>query len=195
MTPGLAAATTPPHEVFAGALARSDADDALGRMLYVDTKLWLPDDLLARGDKTSMAVSLEARVPLLDHVLVEFAASLPPNLKIRRLTRKLLLRSVSREWLPPEIVERPKKGFPTPVSLWFRHEARELVRDYLSPATVRLRGLFEPAVVERVLDQHDAGSADHGALIWALLSVEIWQRQFLDRGVAGLRTGAGAGVT
>src|SRR4029077_4646907 len=99
------------YAVFAEHLARTDAIEPLHRMLYVDTKLWLPDDLLARGDKTSMAASLEARVPFLDHKLVEFAASLPQNLKVKRLTRKYLLKRVSRAWLPPEIIHRKKQGF------------------------------------------------------------------------------------
>src|SRR5882762_7032985 len=113
--------------VFAEHLARTDATDPLNRMLYVDTKLWLPDDLLARGDKTSMAASIEARVPLLDHKLVEFAASLPPDLKIRGLTRKYLLKKVARKWLPASIVDRKKQGFPMPMSLWFRREARDFL--------------------------------------------------------------------
>jgi asparagine synthase (glutamine-hydrolysing) len=149
-------------------------------MLYVDTKLWLPDDLLARGDKTSMAASLEARVPLLDHKLVEFAAALPPQLKLRGLTRKYLLREVSRRWLPPEVIDRPKKGFPVPVSNWFRGEARPFVRDLLAPSSLRRRGLFEPAYVTRLLDEHERGFANHGSLIWGLLGVEIWHRLFID---------------
>src|SRR2546428_6983056 len=119
--------------VFAEHLARTDARDPLSRMLYVDTKLWLPDDLLARGDKTSMAVSLEARVPLLDHHLVEFAAALPPRLKLRRATRKYLLRKVASKWLPEAVLTRKKQGFPTPIGIWFRHEARDFLRDHLSP--------------------------------------------------------------
>lgn len=166
--------------VFAENLARTDANDALNRMLYVDTKLWLPDDLLARGDKTSMAASLEARVPLLDHKLVEFAASLPPNLKVKGLTRKYLLKKVSRAWLPPEIINRKKKGFPVPMSVWFRKEARPFLRDALSPAAIQRRGLFNPAVVQKLLTDHETGFADHGSLLWGLLSIELWQRVFID---------------
>lgn len=166
--------------VFANQLARTDARDPLSRMLYVDTKLWLPDDLLARGDKTSMAASLEARVPLLDHKLVEFAAALPPHFKLRGLTRKYLLRKVSRKWLPAEIIDRKKKGFPIPIAVWFRKEARTFLRDLLSPETVRRRGLFDPAYVERLLDDHDRGHADHGSLLWGLVNVELWHRIFLD---------------
>lgn len=167
-------------DVFAEHLARTDASDPISRMLYVDTKLWLPDDLLARGDKTSMAASLEARVPLLDHKLVEFAASLPSDLKVRRLTRKYLLREVSRAWLPPEIINRKKKGFPVPMSLWFRTEARDFVNDLLSPDVVRRRGLFEPGYVAGLLREHDTGFADHGPLLWALISVELWHRRMID---------------
>jgi asparagine synthase (glutamine-hydrolysing) len=166
--------------VFAKHLARTNAIAPLNRMLYVDTKLWLPDYLLLRGDKTSMAASLEARVPLLDHKLVEFAASLPPHLKLRRLTRKYLLKEVSRAWLPAQIIDRKKKGFPVPFSVWFRKGARSFVRDILSPATIQQRGLFKPDYVEKLLDEHETGFADHGSLLWGLLSVELWHRLFVD---------------
>jgi asparagine synthase (glutamine-hydrolysing) len=166
--------------VFAEHLARTDATEPLHRMLYVDTKLWLPDDLLARGDKTSMAASLEARVPLLDHNLVEFAAALPQNMKLKGLTRKYLLKKVVREWLPREILQRQKKGFPMPFAIWFRKEAREFLRDILSPATLRSRGLFSAPFVENLITEHEKGFADHGSLLWGLLSVELWHRLFID---------------
>jgi asparagine synthase (glutamine-hydrolysing) len=168
------------HQVFAAHLRRTDATNALNRMLYVDTKLWLPDDLLARGDKTSMAASLEARVPLLDHKLVEFAASLPPHLKLKRLTRKYLLKKISRAWLPSQIIARKKKGFPVPISQWFRNEARSFLRDMLSPTAVRHRGLFNSTYVEQLLHEHEVNFADHGSLLWSLLSVELWHRRFID---------------
>jgi asparagine synthase (glutamine-hydrolysing) len=168
--------------VFARQLARTDAADSLNRMLYVDTKLWLPDDLLARGDKTSMATSVEARVPLLDHKVVEFAAALPPHLKVRRLTRKYLLKKVSRAWLPAQVIDRKKQGFPMPVSVWFRNEARPFVRDILSPAAIRRRGLFNPRYVETLLNEHDTGLNDHESLVWSLLNVELWYRVFIDSG-------------
>ncbi|HTV09554.1 MAG TPA: asparagine synthase (glutamine-hydrolyzing) [Candidatus Aquilonibacter sp.] len=170
------------EEVFRDELRNIDSKDWLSRMLYVDTKLWLPDDLLARGDKTSMATSLEARVPLLDHKLVEFAASLPSGMKVNGLVRKYLLKKVARKWLPNEIIDRKKEGFPMPFSLWFRTECRAFVHDLLSPETVRRRGLFQPDYVQRLLNEHDAKTADHGSLIWGLLSVELWHRAFLDSG-------------
>jgi asparagine synthase (glutamine-hydrolysing) len=168
------------ESIFGQCLAETDATDPLSRMLYVDTKLWLPDDLLARGDKMSMAASLEARVPLLDHKLVEFAASLPPTMKLRGLARKYLLKKVARRWLPSQVVDRKKQGFPMPFSVWFRGQARSFVRDLLSPETIRHRGYFSPAYIQKLLDQHEAATADHGALLWGLVSVELWHRVFLD---------------
>jgi asparagine synthase (glutamine-hydrolysing) len=165
---------------FAQHLDATDARDPLSRMLYVDTKMWLPDDLLARGDKTSMSASLEARVPLLDHVLVEFAASVPPHLKLRGRTRKYLLRQVARDLLPNPISNRKKQGFPTPVSLWFKGPAREFLRDNLSSSVVRDRGLFDAREVGRLLDEHDTGRADHGSLLFGLLSLELWHQLFID---------------
>jgi asparagine synthase (glutamine-hydrolysing) len=168
------------NSVFEQHLACTDASEPLNRMLYVDTKLWLPDLLLARGDKMSMAVSLEARVPLLDHKLVEFAATLPQNLKVKGLMRKYLLKKVSRRWLPTEIIDRKKQGCPMPSSLWFRKEVRSFVRDVLSPSALRRRGLFDPNFVGKLIEQHESGFADHGALLWGLMSVELWQRVFMD---------------
>ena len=167
-------------QVFAQHLARTDAVAPMNRMLYVDTKLWLVDFLLLRGDKLTMAASLEARVPFLDHKLVEFAAVLPPHLKLKGLTRKYLLKEVSRSWLPDEIVNRWKEGFPIPISLWFRNEARTFVHDILAPAAIRRRGLFAPHYVERLLEEHQSGFADHSNLLWGLASVELWHRLFID---------------
>jgi len=168
-------------QAFADQLRLADGSDVISRMLYVDTKLWLPDDLLARGDKTSMAASLEARVPLLDHHLVEFAASLPSSLKLRGSTRKYLLRKVAAKWLPERVLTRKKEGFPTPVSLWFRGETREFLRDHLAPGTIERRGLFDGGYVARLLDEHDSGSADHGSLLYGLLALELWHRCYVDR--------------
>jgi len=166
--------------IFAEHLANVDSGVALNRMLYVDTKLWLPDDLLARGDKMSMAASLEARVPLLDHKLVEFAAALPQKMKIHRLTRKYLLRKVAEKYLPAPILHRKKQGFPIPISGWLRREAKEFVSDLLSWETVRHRGVLDPDYVQDILRQHMQGRADRGAQLWGLMQLELWMRQFLD---------------
>jgi asparagine synthase (glutamine-hydrolysing) len=164
---------------FAKALARCDARLPLNRMLYVDSKLWLPDYLLLRGDKLTMAHSLEGRVPLLDHKLVEFAATLPPQMKLHGKTRKYLLKRAASELLPEGIINRKKQGFPIPIASWMRNEARSLVHDLLSPQTVQRRGLFDVRYVNRLLTEHDRGFADHAMLLWGLASLELWQRVFV----------------
>jgi asparagine synthase (glutamine-hydrolysing) len=171
-----------PASVMGRHLERTDANDPLSRMLYVDTQHWLPDYLLARGDKTSMAASLEARVPLLDHPLVEFAATLPASLKMHgvRMSRKYLLREVARDLLPAPILSRTKKGFPVPISTWLRNGARDFCRDLLTPDVIHRRGLFDPQAIGRVLNEHQDGTADHGSLIWGLISVELWHQLYLD---------------
>jgi asparagine synthase (glutamine-hydrolysing) len=171
--------------VFADCLARTDATDPLSRMLFLDTSLWLPDDLLARGDKTSMAASIEARVPLLDHQLVEFAASVPAHLKVKGLARKYLLKKAARRWLPPQVITRKKQGFPVPLSSWFRREARSFVRDVLSPDAVRRRGVFSPRYVQTLIERNERGDIDGGAWLWALVNVELWYRLFIDESSAG----------
>jgi asparagine synthase (glutamine-hydrolysing) len=169
------------EQVFIHQLASADSVDTLNRMLYVDTKLYLPDLLLARTDKASMAASVEARVPLLDHRLVEFAASLPPGLKVRGLARKYLLKKAARTLLPATIIDRKKQGFPTPISVWLRKEARSFLRETLSPARIAQRGLFNPACVQQLLEDHDRGRADHGGVLWALIHVELWYQLFIDK--------------
>ena len=175
-----AVAGTPPAALFAEPLRRTDATEPINRMLYVDTKLWLPDDLLARGDKMSMATSLEARVPLLDHHVVEFAAGLPAALKVKGLQRKYLLKRAVRDLLPEPILTRAKKGFPVPISEWLRGDARAFCHDLLAPATVRRRGLLDAGAVARMLGEHDSGAADHGSALWALISLELWHRAYVD---------------
>ena len=173
-------ACAPTERVITAQLGNAGSTVPLSRMLYVDTKLWLPDDLLARGDKMSMAASIEARVPLLDHKVVEFAASLPSQLKVHNLTRKYLLKKVAGKLLPREIVHRKKQGFPIPISLWFRSEARPFVSDLLAPDTIRRRGLFDVSYVQGLLQDHMSGRADRGAQLWALMLVELWHARFID---------------
>ncbi len=168
------------RDIVARTLEDCDARNGLERMLYLDTKLWLPDFLLARGDKLTMAHSLEARVPFLDHEMVEFAAALPPSLKVRGWTRKYLLRRIAEARLPASIISRPKKGFETPLSRWLRTELQPFVRELLSPDRVRRRGLFNEAYVARILDDHRSGNGDYGGEIWSLASVELWYRSWLD---------------
>lgn len=169
------------RHIFAGHLRQCDATAPVDRMLYCDIKSWLPDYLLLRGDKLTMANSLEARVPLLDHKLVEFAAQLPVNLKLRRGTRKYLLKKLGSKLLPDSIVHRRKQGFPIPIECWLRNEMRPLVHDALSEDSLRRRGLFNPQLVQSLIRKHETGYADHSTEIWGLVSIEIWMRRFIDR--------------
>lgn len=169
-----------PSAALAEALSRCQAVDPVARMLYVDTKLWLPDYLLLRGDKLTMAHSLEARVPLLDHKLCEFAARLPMHHKLRGRERKYLLKQVARRRLPATIIDRKKQGFPIPIDRWLRDECRDLVNDLLNRDTILRRGLFCPDQVAQLMHQHQQGFADHSTKLWGLASLEQWLRQFVD---------------
>lgn len=167
-------------DIFAHHLDECDARDPLDRMLYVDSKLWLPDFLLLRGDKLTMANSLEARIPLLDHKLVEFAARLPTKYKLHRGDRKYLLKRVAERMLPREIIHRKKQGFPIPIDRWLRNEARPLMRDMLSQESLQRRGLFNPQYIEQLMQQHESGFADNTTELWGLVSLEIWMRRMVD---------------
>jgi asparagine synthase (glutamine-hydrolysing) len=149
-------------------------------MLDVDLTLWLGDDLLPKMDKMSMAASLEARVPLLDHPLVEWAARLPDRFKVQGLAGKVLLKRLARRWLPAEIVDRPKVGFTVPLSPWFRGPLRELVGDTLLSPACLARGYYRPEVLRLVVEDHLSGRRDRARELWTLLTLELWHRRFID---------------
>ncbi len=151
--------------------------DALSRYQYADTRVSLPDDMLTKVDRMSMAHSLEARVPLLDVGLVEFAFRLPGALKMPRLKLKHFLRQTMRDILPPEILRQPKRGFNAPMSRWLKTDLRPLVEHYLAPDCVARQGFFQPAVVSRLVADHQAGRADYSRNLWALLMFNLWAEQ------------------
>jgi asparagine synthase (glutamine-hydrolysing) len=153
--------------------------DPLAQLLYCDTRLSLPDDLLMYGDKMSMANSLEARVPLLDVDLVEFVESLPVALKMRGLTGKYVHKRAAERWLPQSTIRRPKKGFATPVDAWFQKELGGFVRDTVLAPTSACREYFEASAIQRMLDEHVSRRRDHRRQLFALLSFELWHRRFL----------------
>ncbi|MEU7831176.1 MULTISPECIES: asparagine synthase (glutamine-hydrolyzing) [unclassified Nonomuraea] len=157
------------------AFERSSAATDLGRILDVDVASYLPDDLLVKVDISAMANSLEARSPLLDHHLMEWAAGLPIALKVRNGETKILLKRAVAPWLPKEILGFPKQGFDVPLATWLRGELREPAFDLLTDATARARGLFRPQVVRNLLQRHVEG-ADHSVQLWALLQFELWYR-------------------
>ena len=127
-----------------------------------------------------MAASIEARVPLLDHTVVEFAASCPVSAKARGVQRKRLLKLVARDHVPHEVIDRRKAGFSVPFPMWLRNELRPLARDLLAPDRVRRRGLFDAAAVGRLLERHERGEADHATIIYGLINLELWQQAYID---------------
>jgi asparagine synthase (glutamine-hydrolysing) len=149
-------------------------------MLEVDATTYLPGDLLPKIDIATMAHALEARSPLLDHELMEFAASIPAELKVRGRQKKWILREALRPWLPSEILDRPKQGFMVPISDWFRGSLREHLRGVLLDPRSLSRGYFEPGAVERLITRHDAGAEGAAKKLWALYMFELWHREFID---------------
>jgi asparagine synthase (glutamine-hydrolysing) len=164
-------------EAFAG----SRQDDACNRMLTVDMASQLPDDLLMLTDKMSMAVSLECRVPLLDHELLEMAATMPETVKIRDGVLKAAMKKALSDRLPQDILYRKKRGFGTPMGAWLKGELSPLLESLLSPEVLRARGLFDPAVVGQLLADHRANRRDYTDALLSLLNFEIWARIYLDR--------------
>jgi len=161
-------------------ITRSAARDVASALMYVDFKTWLPDNVLTKIDRMSMAVSIEARVPYLDHQLVEFAAAMPGHWKMRRAGRKWLLRDAVRQHLPSSSRWRRKRAFLTPVSSWLRHDLHDFTRSLLGGKRCVERGLLNGTRVRELLDEHQAGRADHGQALWNLISLELWLQQNTD---------------
>lgn len=159
---------------------RVAGEDFVNQMLYVDMKTFLPCMNLTYTDKTSMASSMEVRVPLLDHELVELAARIPAGLKLKGLTRKYILKRAAEAWLPREIVHRKKAGFSAPIRAWLVRDLREVVEDLLSESNVRNRGYFEYAHVRRLIDDNLSGREDNSLKVFQLLTLELWHRAFID---------------
>lgn len=165
---------------FTEIASRVNANDPLGAMLYLDSKTYLPGDILTKVDRMSMAVSLEARVPLLDHKLIEFAARVPSSMKMRGLETKHLFKRAVRGLVPDEILDRPKQGFGVPVARWINDELRERVRDTLADPRAATRGYFDPRHTQRLLEEHERGRRDHSTALWALFMLELWHRAYVD---------------
>jgi asparagine synthase (glutamine-hydrolysing) len=166
------------YAAYHRAIAASDAPTLLGKLLYADTKTYL-HELLMKQDQMSMAASIESRVPFLDHPLAEFAARMPERMKLRGLTTKWVLRQAMKDRLPAEILSRKKMGFPVPVGTWFRGPWQHLLDEFVTSERAMSRGLFMPDVVRRLVNGH-VGGENHTERLWALLTLEIWQRIFLD---------------
>jgi len=158
--------------------------DAIGQLLSVNMKSYLPGDLLVKTDRMTMANSLEARCPFLDQQLVEYAAKIPSELKLKGMTTKYILKRALKGLVSREIIHRKKHGFGVPVGHWFRTSLREYVRDtLLSPDALR-RGYFREETLRQLIDEHQSGKRDHGHRLWSLLTFEVWHRVFIDQEVS-----------
>lgn len=160
--------------------AHVKGQNTLDAMLYIDTKTWLPDDLLIKADKMTMANSIELRVPLLDHRVLEFAASLPPSFKLRGFTPKFILKKALSRRIPKEIRNRKKTGFPVPYESWLRKDLKDMVWGVLTDRKTINRGYFGREAIEELLRANSNG-ANYSKEIFSLLSLELWQRTFLER--------------
>jgi asparagine synthase (glutamine-hydrolysing) len=171
-----------PIDPYAGvrdALAETDAQSLLDRLLYADIKTYL-HELLMKQDQMSMATSVESRVPFLDHKLVEFTCALPERLKLRGGTTKYILREAMKGVLPEAILSRSKMGFPVPIGAWFRGAYKSVIDEYVLSERARSRGIFNADLVRRLVTRHQSGEENHDERLWALVNFEIWQRQFFD---------------
>jgi asparagine synthase (glutamine-hydrolysing) len=171
---GVAAATLSPH------FSRSSQADSLNQLIYVDMKTSLPDDLLLLTDKMTMAASIECRAPFMDTDLIELTGHMPSGFKVHRLSLKYLLKKAVEPWLPPEILNRKKRGFGAPVGAWLRKDLDFLVRETLSEDQIRKRGLFNPAAIRQIIVAHREQRSDHTDHLLALINFELWSRIFLD---------------
>jgi asparagine synthase (glutamine-hydrolysing) len=172
-------------DLFAELYAAAGDTDALGRIQYIDFKTYLPDDILTKVDRASMASSLEVRCPLLDHRLIEYAAALPSRVKLRGTRTKVILKEALRGVLPSEILERRKMGFAMPVGDWLRGPLRPLVEEDVVACTA-LHDFFDAAAVGRMWQQHRSGLRDRSTALWTMLIFSRWYRRFMRaRGAAG----------
>jgi len=168
-------------EVLTGYMRRCTSSDPLSQVQYADFRTYLPGDILTKVDRASMASSLEVRVPLLDHTLVEWAARLPSQMKLRGREGKQIFKTALEPYVAKEILYRPKQGFAVPLSAWFRGPLRQRLRDSLLGPVLQKSGLFDTRTITTLLDEHQSGDRDHSAALWTLSMMEAFLRQVEGR--------------
>ncbi len=170
-----------PMQIMRDYLRTAPAEDPLDQLLYLDSKTYLAGDILTKVDRMSMANSLEGRIPMLDHVFLEWVTGLTSNWKLRERNQKYILRKLAeRVGVPKEVLYRRKQGFALPLVHWMRHELKDLIVTALTEPRTMQRGYFNPNGVRRLLDEHFQERRDHSPRIWRLLMLELWHRNFLD---------------
>ncbi|MGI8655340.1 MAG: asparagine synthase (glutamine-hydrolyzing) [Pyrinomonadaceae bacterium] len=170
--------------IFGRFAAHVDTGAPLDNLLYLDSKTYLPGDILTKVDRMSMAVSLETRVPLLDHKLIDFVTRIPASMKMRGATTKHIFKRAINDLVPQALLNRPKQGFGVPVQQWINQELRSYIRDVLRDEKTRSRGYFNKRYVDVLFDEHERGRRDHSMQIWSLFMLELWHRTFMDNAPA-----------
>jgi asparagine synthase (glutamine-hydrolysing) len=168
-----------PHSRYEETFKQTAGWPLLLRLMRVDQKTYLPDAMLTKVDRASMATSLEVRVPLLDHRVVEFTAGLPESLKYRNGTGKYILKKLLAQYLPARLFERPKMGFGVPIDQWLRFELKDLLLDYLSAERLKKEGLFNTDFVDKKIKEHLSGRINHQYRLWSLLMWQMWRERWL----------------
>lgn len=176
-----AASLGDPLSILAAFYDSRDGQPFVTKLQYVDIKVYLPDDILTKVDRMSMAHSLETRPPLLDHHVLEYAASLPAHMKLRGLQRKVILKRAVADLIPAPLLRRRKHGFSIPLAAWLRRDLRPLIEEALSPQALRRVGIFDPAEVARLLDDHLQARRDLSRNIWGLLMFTVWHERYMQR--------------
>ena len=156
--------------------------DSLNRVLYCDLKTYLPEDILALTDRLSMHHALEVRVPFLDHKFLEYCATIPPELKMKWMRKKYLLKKAARPYLPAEVIDHRKQGFVGPMTRWLKNELKPFVLKTLSPRNLGRHDLIDQSTVRRVLDEHFSGREIHDTLIWSMVIFQTWFNLYMDGG-------------
>ena len=157
----------------------ADADDHLSRVLYTDIKTYLVGDILVKVDRMSMANSLEVRAPILDHRVVEYAASIPSTLKLQQKEKKYILKKAFSRLLSPDILYRKKMGFSVPLTHWLRNELKATAEAKLFQTENGLSNFFKPAEIKNIWLEHQQGIRDHSAVLWSLLMFEFWWQKYM----------------
>ncbi|MCK4423435.1 MAG: asparagine synthetase B, partial [Candidatus Omnitrophica bacterium] len=170
-----------PSQYLFNLISGSNIDDSVDRIFYTDIMSYLPEDLLVKVDIATMANSLEARSPFLDHKLMEFSAKLPSGFKVSNFNTKQILKESLKGILPNRILNRNKKGFGVPLGSWFRGELKDYLSDILLDNKALKRGYFDPKYVKQIIAEHNTAKCDHGHRLWSLLNMELWHDMFMDK--------------
>jgi asparagine synthase (glutamine-hydrolysing) len=170
-------------------MAGAQSEDCLSQVQYADLKTYLPGDILTKVDRASMARSLEVRVPLLDHDLVQWLATLPSSLKLRGREGKYIFKKALEPYLPREILYRPKMGFAVPLKNWFRGPLRDRIRQVVAKGDLVDTGMFDVGYLRTLVDQHQSGTSDHSSALWSLMMFDSFLRNVHGRAVSAPASG------